>query len=116
MHNWHELILILQEVDDGAGGAGAIGEQIVEVTPSPGFDLETYISNYTGRTRATRLKFIAVRVPSLQKDAFRLQLILFESDDKHIFYGIFLQHATAGTQEWAQRSSKRCNSNFLFLH
>ncbi len=64
----------MQELDEGAGGAGAgagAGEQIVEVTPSPGFDLETYISNYTGRTRANRLRFIALRVPSLQNDAFR---------------------------------------------
>ena len=62
----------MQELDEGAGGAGAAnGEQIVEVTPSPGFDLETYISNYTGRTRANRLKFIALRVPSLQNDAFK---------------------------------------------
>jgi hypothetical protein len=70
---------LLQELDEGAGGAGAgtgAGEQIVEVTPSPGFDLETYISNYTGRTRANRLRFIALRVPSLQNDAFRFEMHL----------------------------------------
>ncbi len=70
----------MQELDEGAGGAGAGagagGEQIVEVTPSPGFDLETYISNYTGRTRANRLRFIALRVPSLQTDAFRFEIPL----------------------------------------
>jgi hypothetical protein len=74
--------IFLQELDDGTAGvagpaANAGGDQILEVNPSPNFDLETYISNYTGRTRAARLKFIAIRAPSLQNDAFRFSLVLF---------------------------------------
>ncbi len=62
-----------QELDEGPGIAAAAtaGDQIVEVVPSPSFDLETYVSSYAGRARTTRLKFIALRVPSLQNDAFR---------------------------------------------
>jgi len=47
---------------------------ITEVTPSPSFDLESYISNYSGRTKALRLKFIAERVPALQLEAMRMLL------------------------------------------
>ncbi len=50
---------------------GSSEEAILPVAPSPGFDLENYISNYTGRTRAYRLKHIAQRCPSLQQDALR---------------------------------------------
>mmetsp|Transcript_53926 Transcript_53926/g.128175 ORF Transcript_53926/g.128175 Transcript_53926/m.128175 type:complete len:466 (-) Transcript_53926:74-1471(-) len=47
---------------------------VEEVTPSPNFDLETYVSSYTGSTKATRLRFIAERVPALQQDALRMLL------------------------------------------
>ena len=62
--------------DLGRSGTGAEEKGLAPVTPSPGFDLESYIANYTGRTRAYRLKYIALRCPTLQQDAFRYGNIL----------------------------------------
>mmetsp|Transcript_31400 Transcript_31400/g.79014 ORF Transcript_31400/g.79014 Transcript_31400/m.79014 type:complete len:480 (-) Transcript_31400:255-1694(-) len=53
---------------------GSTEENLPPVTPSPGFDLESYISNYTGRTRAYRLKHIALWCPTLQEEALRMLL------------------------------------------
>jgi hypothetical protein len=69
-----------QDVEEGLrsgiadlGRPGGLTEEkeLPPVVPSPGFDLETYISNYTGRTRAYRLKHIAQHCPTLQQDALR---------------------------------------------
>jgi COP9 signalosome complex subunit 1 len=38
------------------------------------FDLESYISNYTGYTKIKRLLFIATKSPELQRDAITLAL------------------------------------------
>jgi len=59
---------------------------ITEVTPSPNFELESYISNYSGRTKALRLKFIAERCPTLQLDAFRMLLQEVKSGQNTILY------------------------------
>lgn len=38
------------------------------------FDLETYISNYSGYTKIKRLLFIATKSPELKKEAIKLAL------------------------------------------
>eukprot|EP00285_Hemiselmis_virescens_P002783 CAMPEP_0173414750 /NCGR_PEP_ID=MMETSP1356-20130122/84490_1 /TAXON_ID=77927 ORGANISM="Hemiselmis virescens, Strain PCC157" /NCGR_SAMPLE_ID=MMETSP1356 /ASSEMBLY_ACC=CAM_ASM_000847 /LENGTH=480 /DNA_ID=CAMNT_0014376953 /DNA_START=96 /DNA_END=1538 /DNA_ORIENTATION=- len=53
---------------------GGADENLPPVTPSQGFDMESYISNYAGRTRAYRLKHIALRCPALQEEALRMML------------------------------------------
>jgi COP9 signalosome complex subunit 1 len=47
-------------------------EPIVQVTPSKDFDLEAYISNYSGHTKIARLIFIAERSKKHEVDALRL--------------------------------------------
>jgi len=47
-------------------------EPIVQVTPSKDFDLEAYISNYSGHTKVARLIFIAERSKKHEIDALRM--------------------------------------------
>ncbi|CAM9604341.1 unnamed protein product [Chrysoparadoxa australica] len=65
----------------GEAGAGPVQqwmsppkEEVVTVEPPPGFDLESYIGRYSGRTRVLRLLFIAKRCPALAPAALRMAL------------------------------------------
>jgi len=81
--------LVLQPpVEEGNGTAAP---PFKEATPSPSFDLETYASGYTGRTKMERLRFIAQRAPSLRTEAFKMLLTEIKAGQDVTFYTEVLQ-------------------------
>jgi len=79
----------LAELGKSVPGSG--DDSLGPVIPSQGFDLEGYISNYAGRTRASRLRNIVVRCPSLQQDAARLLLQEVQSGQNVTLYKEILE-------------------------
>jgi len=110
------VVLQPSAIDD-AGGAPRL--EMKEATPSSSFDLESYASCYTGRTKLARLKFIGQRAPSLRADAFKMLLSEIKGGQDVTLYQETLQlmndfnvPAEPKDQEWITKVQEQTEKAF----